>query len=78
MDRRTPGQQALDASVGRKIAARRLELGISKEELAPQLGLSVEELTAVEEGEARLSAPGVYDAATVLKVLPGTLLQLDG
>ena len=58
----------LDIYIGGRICERRVEVGLSVEELAPLIGCSTRELVEFESGERRVSAPLLADFANVLTV----------
>jgi transcriptional regulator with XRE-family HTH domain len=64
---------AVDASVGRRIGARRLAMGLSQSALAQRLGVSPQQVQKYEAGANRISASRLNDIAAVLGVSPGAL-----
>ena len=58
----------LDVYIGGRILARRVEVGLSSEELAPLIGCNARELAEFEAGERRVSAPLLADFANALTV----------
>jgi transcriptional regulator with XRE-family HTH domain len=64
----------LQRTLGRNVRARRLELGLSQEAYAEQLGFHRTYLGSVERGERNLSLQSVEHLADLLDVLPLELL----
>ncbi|WP_298160245.1 helix-turn-helix transcriptional regulator [Brevundimonas sp.] len=64
---------AVDASVGRRIGARRLAMGLSQSALAQRLGVSPQQVQKYEAGANRISASRLNDIAAALGVTPGAL-----
>jgi transcriptional regulator with XRE-family HTH domain len=58
----------IDSYVGNRIRERRTELSISQEELADELGLTVEQIEQVEQGMSRLSAAQLNGLRDILSV----------
>ena len=58
----------LDVYIGSRIFERRVEVGLSTEELAPLIGCNARELAEFETGQRRVSAPLLADFAQVLTV----------
>ena len=58
----------LDVYIGSRIFERRVEVGLSTEELAPLIGCNARELAEFESGERRVSAPLLADCASALTV----------
>ncbi len=63
-----PRQQirALDGHVGRRVRARRTQLGLSQTELAKRLGLSFQQIQKYERGHNRISAGTLGQIAATL------------
>lgn len=61
---------AMDASVGRRISARRAAMGLSQSALAQRLGVSPQQVQKYEAGANRISASRLSDIATALGVGP--------
>jgi len=64
---------AIDALVGRRIAARRAAMGLSQTALSQRLGVSPQQVQKYEAGQNRISASRLNDIATALGVAPGAL-----
>ena len=64
---------AVDASVGRRIGARRAAMGLSQTALAQRLGVSPQQVQKYESGQNRISASRLSAIAAALGVAPGTL-----
>ncbi len=62
------GDPAVDLHVGQRVRARRLELGMSQQELARLIGITFQQLQKNERGVNRLSASRLYETARVLDV----------
>lgn len=58
----------VDSHIGKRIAQRRLLLGLSQHQLAETLGLSFQQLQKYENGGNRVSASRLYQLAQVLRV----------
>lgn len=58
---------SLDAKIGARIRARRLEIGMSQEKLAEGLGLTFQQVQKYEKGINRVAASRLYDIAQVLR-----------
>lgn len=58
----------VDSYVGNRIRQRRTELSISQEELADELGLTVEQIELIEQGKDRLTAAQLNGLRTILEV----------
>lgn len=65
----------LDVYIGGRIFERRVEVGLSSEELAPLIGCNVRELEEYESGERRVSAPLLADFANALTVEIGYFFE---
>ena len=66
---------ALDRSIGAAIRSRRLELGLTRQELAEAVGATVLKLRDYEAGTARPPAETLVRIACVLGVRPSALLK---
>jgi transcriptional regulator with XRE-family HTH domain len=62
------GDPAVDIHVGQRVRLRRLELGMSQQELARLIGITFQQLQKNERGVNRLSASRLYETARVLDV----------
>jgi transcriptional regulator with XRE-family HTH domain len=62
------GDPAVDLHVGQRVRLRRLELGMSQQELARLIGITFQQLQKNERGVNRLSASRLYETARVLDV----------
>ena len=58
----------VDAHVGRRLRARRTELGMSQEKLGNVLGVSFQQIQKYEAGTNRVSASRLWDIAKLLEV----------
>lgn len=66
MSRNNPNP--IDSHVGNRIRQRRVELSISQEELAGELGLTVEQIEQIEQGRYRLTAAQLNGLRAILSV----------
>lgn len=65
----------METGIGKRIKSRRLELGLTQEELANRLGLrSKSTICKVERGEDNLTSPIVKKYAKALEVSPAYLM----
>jgi transcriptional regulator with XRE-family HTH domain len=62
------GDPAVDVHVGQRVRLRRVELGMSQQELARLIGITFQQLQKNERGVNRLSASRLYETARVLDV----------
>jgi transcriptional regulator with XRE-family HTH domain len=60
----------IDEVIGRRLRARREDMGRSAEEFASDLGITIGELYRIEAGLRRLGADLMGEACSVLDVLP--------
>jgi transcriptional regulator with XRE-family HTH domain len=67
----------LDKQIGQRIRARRLELGVTQEELARRLGLTFQQVQKYEKGANRVAASRLADVAKSLDLPVGYLLTGD-
>jgi transcriptional regulator with XRE-family HTH domain len=58
---------ATDAAIGKRIRARRLEIGMSQERLAELLGLTFQQVQKYEKGVNRVAASRLFDIAAALR-----------
>ena len=65
---RGKGPSPLDVDVGRRIRARRLELGVSQSNLGNALGLTFQQVQKYEKGTNRVGAGRIQEIAKILKV----------
>ena len=65
----------VDDHVGRRLRARRTELGISQEKLADALGISYQQISKCESGVNRVSASRLWDIAQALEVDVGYFFE---
>ncbi len=63
-DERAPS--AIDKKLGERVRARRLEIGMSQEQLADTLGITFQQVQKYEAGTTRLSAGRLYEVARLL------------
>lgn len=59
---------ALDVRIGDRIRARRLEIGMSQEQLAALLGITFQQVQKYEKGVNRVAASRLHAIATALEV----------
>ncbi len=69
------GDPAVDLYVGQRVRLRRLELGMSQQELARLIGITFQQLQKNERGVNRLSASRLYETARVLDVPTGYFFE---
>lgn len=60
--------KSLDAFIGERVKARRLDLGMSQDKLGTCLGITFQQVQKYEKGVNRISASMLYTIATVLGV----------
>lgn len=65
----------VDRALGKKIKQRRLEIDLSQDELARQLGITFQQIQKYEGGTNRVSVSRLLDICRVLKVKPGYFLD---
>lgn len=58
----------VDAGIGRRVRARRLEVGMSQERLAELLGVTFQQVQKMEKGVNRIAASRLWDIAVSLEV----------
>ena len=75
MRRKLKGRTAdhIDAAIGARIRSRRLELGISQQELAAAVGLSFQQVQKYERGANRVSASTLWEIAETLELAVSSL-----
>jgi transcriptional regulator with XRE-family HTH domain len=61
----------VDAAIGERIRRRRVELGLTQEQLACRLGLSYQQIQKYERGANSISASRLYALGLRLDVAPG-------
>ena len=61
-------------AIGKKIAARRKELGLTQEQLAEEVGISYSHIGNIERGKTKLSLQVFADISNVLKISSDYLL----
>jgi transcriptional regulator with XRE-family HTH domain len=69
------GDPAVDEHVGNRVRLRRVELGMSQQELARLIGITFQQLQKNERGVNRLSASRMYEATRVLDVPVGYFFE---
>ncbi len=69
------GDPAVDEHVGNRVRLRRVELGMSQQELARLIGITFQQLQKNERGVNRLSASRMYEAARVLDIPVGYFFE---
>jgi transcriptional regulator with XRE-family HTH domain len=62
------------ADIGKRVKARRAELGISQEKLAEMTDFSVSHMSAIETGKTKLGLPTIVKVANALQVTVDELL----
>lgn len=62
------GPHPYDQHVGARVRARRIELGLSQQELGDKLGVSFQQVQKYERGTNRIGAGRMYDVAKHLQV----------
>ena len=70
-----PFDRAIAASVGRCIMLRRTLCGLSQHQLGVRLGIDAAEVDAYEQGEQRITARLLLDAAKHLRARPTIFFQ---
>jgi transcriptional regulator with XRE-family HTH domain len=68
--RKTDTPDPVDVYVGMRVRERRVELGISQEKLAAELGLTFQQIQKYERAANRISASRLYHMAKILNVKP--------
>ncbi|MEO1091154.1 MAG: helix-turn-helix transcriptional regulator [Pseudomonadota bacterium] len=66
---------AVDKAIGERIRRRRVELGMTQDQLADQIGLSYQQVQKYERGSNRISAAKLYELVLVLAVDPGFFFE---
>ncbi len=75
----TPIASIIDRHVGNRVRIRRLDLGISQQELAGELGLTFQQVQKYEKGANRIGASRLYQLAMCLRVSVNFFFEgLDG
>jgi len=64
------GGARVDGAIGDRIRRRRIELGLTQDQLARRLGLSYQQIQKYEGGSNRISASRLYELAQRLDVTP--------
>lgn len=72
---RLSASRLIDRHVGARIRARRQHLGLSRTELATDLGVSAQQLQKYESGMSTITASGLYRVATRLGVPPSFFFE---
>jgi transcriptional regulator with XRE-family HTH domain len=70
-----PVPQNSKAILGKTIRGRRMELGLSQEELAERANLHRTYVGGVERGERNVSLENIVRIAHALQIVPGQLLE---
>ena len=65
----------VDQRLGQRIRSRRLELGISQQELAERLGLTFQQVQKYEKGANRVAVSRLVDIAAALETPPASFLD---
>ncbi len=63
----------IDRAIGERIRRRRVELGLTQEQLARRVGISYQQIQKYERGANRISASRLFELAVWLDVTPGYL-----
>jgi transcriptional regulator with XRE-family HTH domain len=66
--RRLTPAEAIDVHVGRRLRARRVEIGLSQASLGRHLGLTFSQVQKYEKGSNRIGAGRLYHIASLLRV----------
>lgn len=66
---------AVDRSLGQRMRARRLEVGLSQERLADLLGVTFQQVQKYEKGVNRVAASRLYEIASALDVSVGFFFE---
>ena len=72
----TPAVQRIYQDIGRRVAARRKELGLVQDDVAATMGLSRTSVTNIEVGRQRVLVHQVFELADVLDMDVAELLGL--
>jgi transcriptional regulator with XRE-family HTH domain len=72
---RSTAVEGIDASVGRRLRGRRLELGLSQTQLADALGVTFQQVQKYENGTNRIGPSRLVMAAAVLRVPPHSFFE---
>ena len=70
-----PGDKPAMTEFGRRVRARRMELGLSQMALADRAGLDFTYVSSVERGRRNLTLTSILRLALALEVDPGELLR---
>jgi len=62
------GTNAVDGHIGRRLRERRLQIGMSQEQLAALLGVTFQQIQKYEKGINRVAASRLYDMSEALDV----------
>lgn len=65
----------IDVHVGQRIRERRSLLGVSRNDLAKSLGLSIQQIQKYESGDSTVSASRLYELAVLLDVSPSYFFE---
>jgi Predicted transcriptional regulators len=76
--RRSTHEAQLDAAIGAKLAARRLEVGMSQAEAARAIGVTFQQVQKYEAGTNRIAASRLIMIAEALSVRPTYFLPESG
>jgi DNA-binding transcriptional regulator YiaG len=69
------GLNPVDAFVGSRVKSRRINAGMSEEELGTLIGVPVVRMQAYERGERRLGARLLYEISIALECLPTVFFE---
>jgi transcriptional regulator with XRE-family HTH domain len=76
---RTERQVAIDFHVGVRLRERRVELGLSQEQLAGRIGMTFQQVQKYEKGINRIGASRLWETAAALQVPVGYFFEgLEG
>ena len=65
----------IDQTIGQRVRARRLELGMSQERLAEMLGVTFQQVQKYEKGVNRIAASRLLNIAAALELPPARFLE---
>ncbi|MBY0565478.1 MAG: helix-turn-helix domain-containing protein [Hyphomonadaceae bacterium] len=66
---------AVDAWIGRRMRARRQEIGITQERLADLMGITFQQVQKYERGVNRIAASRLYDVCKILDISLSELME---
>jgi transcriptional regulator with XRE-family HTH domain len=71
----TPNVRDIDAQIGRRLRARRIELGLSQQKLAATIGVSYQQIQKYERGTNRMGGSMIVCLAQRLQTEPGYFFE---